>query len=360
MAKNILHIINDEKFTIGFINYMNDNLNNYNHYFIVVIDSKNKSDIDKYKMYNSIKNVTIIFSKKNIYSKVTKKLFDTSDMIIINGVFNMDYFLLKGSKKIYDKLYLYFWGGDFYYYKKNKVLSIKEKIKKVLLHRAIKKCSGLIFLIDYEYEKLSEIFPNNNKHYVAAMAPDFCNKIDYDYYLREKNDLNRILIGNSASETNQHFEVLTSLSHLKNENIEIICPLSYGNDDYRNRVIEKGIEIFGEKFIPITDFMPLDRYLKLVNTCKVGIFNNDRQQALGNINSMLLMGKKIYLRDDTSMYKNYIDMKIRVFNISDLKNITKEELFEFDFNVGRDNNIIVKDSYSKIKKQWEKIFNIKI
>ena len=147
------------------------------------------------------------------------------------------------------------------------------------------------------------------------------------------------------------------LEHLKDEDIKIICPLSYGDEKYREEVIKKGKEIFKEKFHPITEFMNYQQYLELLSKCSVGIFNNNRQQAMGNISALLKIGKKIYLRNNTSMWKEYEKNNLKIFNIEEVKNATSDELFHFDLGYKKMNynNMIKKES--RWAEQWKVILN---
>lgn len=104
-----------------------------------------------------------------------------------------------------------------------------------------------------------------------------------------------ILVGNSATLTNNHIEVFKMLANYDLADRKIIVPLSYGDADYRNIIVYYGQKIFGSKFQPIIDFMPLDDYNKLISTCSCAIMNNYRQQALGNIGAMLYGGSKLFL-----------------------------------------------------------------
>ena len=61
----------------------------------------------------------------------------------------------------------------------------------------------------------------------------------------------KILLGNSATESNQHKEAFELLEKYKNKNIKIYVPLSYGPEKYADEIEQLGMHIFGEKFIPM-------------------------------------------------------------------------------------------------------------
>ena len=120
-------------------------------------------------------------------------------------------------------------------------------------------------------------------------------------------------------------------------------------------MIIKGKELFGKKFIPLTEFMPFEKYLEFLGSIDIAIFLHKRQQAMGNIITLIGLGKKVYLRDDISTWNslNEINLKVFSFNNSDfsLELLRKEEIIE--------NNLIVNRNYSESKliEQWQKIFN---
>lgn len=223
-------------------------------------------------------------------------------------------------------------------------------------------CAGTINLINSDVEELCRIFPNNTKHFVAPMMGSPRRKLNFAE-IRQKhsqsNHTHRIIIGNSATNTNQHMKIFHVLEHLKNENITITCPLSYGSDDYRIEIIETGRKIFGRNFIPVTDFMSFEEYVNLLASCEAGIFNNNRQQAMGNISLLLRLGKKVYLREDTSMWKHYTqNMKYIVYPISELENITLHELVNFPPELAYNNIKIAEERANSnyAVEQWRKVF----
>ena len=154
-------------------------------------------------------------------------------------------------------------------------------------------------------------------------------------------------------------EILEKLQHLKKEDFTIVCPLSYGDEEYAKKVIEYGKEIFGEKFVPITNFMTLEEYMEFLSNCDVGIFNNNRQQAMGNINSMFRMGKKLYLREGTAMWKDYIKNNLKVYPVSELENIDYKNLFEFEEEQRFLNHQKMNERDKKFENGWNTILNDK-
>jgi hypothetical protein len=111
-----------------------------------------------------------------------------------------------------------------------------------------------------------------------------------------------ILAGNSASATNNHIELFEAIrDQVDLSGRKIITPLSYGEENYRKKVIEAGGRILGDSFFPLTSFMAVTDYLKIVKSCGFVAMNHRRQQAVGNVCMGMLAGAKIFLNDESPL-----------------------------------------------------------
>ena len=115
-----------------------------------------------------------------------------------------------------------------------------------------------------------------------------------------------ILLGNSASETNNHKEIFNILSRHDLKSRKVIVPLSYGSQEYRSKIIDIGKKLLGDSFVPIVDYMPLNEYSSIVASCNVVIMNHLRQQALGNIGTALYQGAHVYLDSSNPVYQFFM------------------------------------------------------
>ena len=91
----------------------------------------------------------------------------------------------------------------------------------------------------------------------------------------------------------------------------------------------------------------------------IGIFFNDRQQALGNIYALLGMGKKIFLRKDTSMWKGLKKKGYQVYLAEDIKNMSFEEFCEYNERDKKKNLYVSDNLYGKETDRiaWNTIFS---
>jgi dTDP-N-acetylfucosamine:lipid II N-acetylfucosaminyltransferase len=129
---------------------------------------------------------------------------------------------------------------------------------------------------------------------------------------------NDILIGNSASATNNHIEAINLLSSIELGDRKIVVPLSYGDDLYGDAIERYGNRLFGEKFMPIRRFMPIDEYNELISRCSIVIMNHRRQQALGTIYTILYYGAKLFMDHRSIVYEFFKRHGASVFPIQDM------------------------------------------
>lgn len=137
---------------------------------------------------------------------------------------------------------------------------------------------------------------------------------------------NDIMVGNSASATNNHEHVFELLGKLDLNGRRVVVPLSYsGRKEYVDAVLRKGRETLGESFQPLMEFMPLEDYNVQQARTSVAIFGNLRQEAVGNIIIALYLGAKVFLPKS-----NPVNGWARSHGlvIRDLEELTQHELDE--------------------------------
>ena len=169
----ILHILHyDIKFTVGYVNFMKIKMTEWDHTFIIA-----KAD-GKVECVNN-DNVYIV---NNFYEMIKrrqlKEVIKNANIIIISGVFSSYTAVSLFKKKDLNKIFLHFWGADFYDLREQSK-SIREKIKNMLKVYCCHKCAGLIFLIEGEYDKFREIVHVEKNYFIAPMPGDPLVRINY-------------------------------------------------------------------------------------------------------------------------------------------------------------------------------------
>lgn len=351
----ILHIVSGDKFTSGYINFMKKYIKREQQFLIIGKEYK-------YFFYDN-ENIEIVDRGRDlIQRKENREKIYGAVKIIISGVFDDVTYIALYRNKILKKVYLHFWGGDFYCLRdKISMVHVMSYMYRLFKLRCIKKCKAFIFLLDTEQAQFEKICKYRKQCLVAAMPEDPMEEIDYEELMNEENHRKtsekRILVGNSATKENHHIEVFKLLKRFEGKNIKVFVPLSYGNMEYKQEVMKKGREILGDIFVPIENYMDKKEYYRLLSSMDVGIFNNDRQQAMGNINIMLRIGKKLYLRKGTSMWESYLAMGAIINDIEELKNCSYEKMFSYDVK-DREKSIQAIEAKGEVKRnieQWEKI-----
>ena len=139
-----------------------------------------------------------------------------------------------------------------------------------------------------------------------------------------------VLIGNSASATNNHVDLWIQVKNHIPTGRRIIIPVAYGYKDYSNYIQSK-IHSNMHEIVFMKDFLSQKEYFEIVNTCSYAIFGMMRQQAMGNIYHCLFKGIKIFLYKDSLIYRFLIEDGFIVFAIEEIDNesfitpLTKEE-----------------------------------
>lgn len=353
--KSILHIVHRAKFTDGYIGFMTICMTDYDHRFIVTYGNNPIKSADQ-------DNVYVLAHNEDLTEQPQfQEMMCEADQIIVTGVFQRSAILrIPGS--VLDKTWFHFWGGDFYCYRE-KTSGLRDALQRRAMFHCFKKAAGLIFLIDGEAKAFSEITGiQMNKAYVAPMEgdPRESHAEMFRIVRNRKNDSDtvQILLGNSATKENQHIEALDVLQQFAQERMRIICPLSYGDAEYAKKIAEYGKRQFGNKFVPLMDYLSYEQYLDILASCDIGVFNNDRQQGMGNIFVLLAMGKKVFLRQDTSMWNNYCRKGYHLFPVSEIDMFSWDDFINYSTE-DKTNNIEVfdrEDHYIQAAKEWEKVF----
>lgn len=125
-----------------------------------------------------------------------------------------------------------------------------------------------------------------------------------------------IWVGNSASANGNHigiFKILSSFS----DDINIFCPISYGDKRFVDYIDIEGKKILGKKFSPLKEFLPVKKYYALFLNANSFVFGHYRQCAVGNILMALYFGGKCFFYKKNPLYQMYLDDGFSVYSIED-------------------------------------------
>lgn len=318
----VVHIFPVEKFTEPFVNFINSNFDFQSHRFYLYGNYKN----DCLSINNMI-NVNVFGRKLTLlFDRKLRRDLKNADSIVIHNFNELPVAIIISHLSIRKKCAVVFWGGDIYIHRQvlDGTRDAFVKVIEFLKKRALKGIPLFLTFCHNDYLLAKEWYGIDGEC-IDILYPSTVNKKEietiYDEKQKHEHQGIYILLGNSATASNQHIEALDFLRQYACYDINIYVPLAYGDMDYRDKVIEYGTSLFSDKFHPITNFMTPNEYATFLSFMDVAIFNNDRQQATGNIEIVAYLGAKVYLRPDTVMWDHYVNRdKRRFFSTFDIKN----------------------------------------
>ncbi|MDH5380865.1 MAG: TDP-N-acetylfucosamine:lipid II N-acetylfucosaminyltransferase [Cyclobacteriaceae bacterium] len=333
-AIKTLHIIFPEKFFNNYIEFVNRNFEEEDHLFISLKSSK------QYKQFSNLKYLKY-YRWGFLYYWEMYKYVAKSDKVILHSLqkSKVIYFFYL-FKKFRSKCYWYLWGGDLYYRLDKQGQANLLNWKNRWFGSLVRDLGGIATHFAGDVDLARKAFSFCGEHIHCFLYP---SNIFPGSDLENKTSSKLVIqVGNSSHVSNSHEEVLEKLAYLKEEDIEIICPLSYGDKKNAKKIIGMGKRIFGDKFTAITNFMPLAAYLDLISKVDIAIFNHWRQQGSGNLISLVGMGKTVYIREDISTWKMFQDLGIKVISFNNFQQV---ELLNADEK--RANNQIISNYFNE-------------
>ena len=363
----IVHLFNDEKFVNSTIENFEGVVKNKNRYIILTNNTLLKyvsphKKIEKMKTSNL--NLDCIYKNCNL--------------LIIHFLTSTKLYILK-YKPRHTKVLWSVWGSDAYNHFSHQDFyeSHTKEILKKSVYQSIRfsKIYTLYHLLRYKVRPIREEKINLKKiDFICTVIPyefeiitkEFdlqVEQIDYNYSVNEFKNIslptlgNAVLVGNSATLTNNHLDVFEIIRNL---NKKIIVPLNYGAigyKDYKKNIITNGKNKFKNNFNAIESFINKDEYDKILKSCNTMIMYHIRQQGLGNIYMALYLGIRLFLNKKSVTYKYLKDIGMIVF---DLQKDTELVGIELN-NKQKENNkiLVIKMFGSKaIKNKINKIIKL--
>lgn len=342
----IVHIMGNDKFAQGYINLINKEFDCDNHLFLLLDFGSNVS----YPRMDDLKNVMYISKSCSDLYKIVK-YSKKAEKIIFHGLFSklvMAIICIGGFSK---KTYCALWGGDLYKYGK------ESKIEFGMKHHIISKSRGIVMELEDDYYLAQKWYGASCPYFNCMLY--LSNIVDNDektYFVKQVDDPLVIQIGNSADPSNRHEIVLDELMKYKNENIRLLLPLSYGEKKYAEEIISYAKGIYGKKVEALKEFMPLEQYLRILDSVDVAIFAHKRQQGLGNILTLLSKGKKVYVPSEVTVFQSLSRLGIKIFDTNNIDDNIFEKLNEEDIKSNKE-KVLQISNINKLISDWKAVFD---
>lgn len=352
MIKNqrILHIFDNETIVKHTI-LLFEKLVEFNQHYVIIINADYICD----KNFNNNKNIFHVVLNKNTPNELAA-IINNYDVIFFQA---LSYIKAKVLLKyrFSNKIFVWgLWGYDLYnfvaYKNSNEKLfnnykkpTLAGKIRdfyayNVVYKYAIKKIDYCLFLLESDYLLLKKTLKIKAKWVSNCYQTiEQITKEVQDF----KTDGNSILIGNSSNASNKHAYIFNKLNSAMGR--KVICPLNYGDSEYRMNIVEVGKEKYKDSFFPLEEYLPFSLYLQLIRECSVTIMAHERQQAFGTILLMLYGGSKVYLSELSPLFNYLLMSGFAVFSIE--KDLNENSLHELDAENKYKNKLIAINMFNE-------------
>jgi len=390
----IIHVFNDDKFVDPAISIMEYSFPNQSEYYVIQnndcdfkyvkscnVKQLRLSTLEDYQAFvdNLVKDTSqVIFFHALDFIKQRIVFFLPDSMIKVWLIWGYD---LYGnwqlfSNKLYEKETLKIVGKEttslkyqlianyfsFWLFHKTlkKKLWLPKRVIAILnsnfyttFYQASEKIDFVIPVIPDEYAFIDKLkIEPKLSTFSYATLEDLLKDTVVENVLQSKN----ILIGNSADPSNNHLEVFSKIAKYNFGDRKLIVPLSYGGTpEYKEFVIAKGKALFGDNFVPLLDFMTLEKYNQILSSCGFVIFNHIRQQGVGNVIALGYLGAKLFLNSKSPVL-HYLSRQ--GMQLCDIDTITEAQLSEnLNFDSLKRNRTVLSNEYSQ-EAVHQKILNL--
>ena len=106
--------------------------------------------------------------------------------------------------------------------------------------------------------------------------------------------------------------------------------------------------------------MPKEEYVNHLASVNIYISNQNRQQGNGNATFIHSLGGKVFLKSDTSVYKKYNSIGMKIFDTYKIKDMNFKEFCAFNETEKQKSISILKERMkdeTKVK-QWREFFEV--
>ena len=344
-----LHIFNDPKFSVDYFSFLRSN----------------GVSLDQHQLFHyrcDQRNDQQFGSMRKTFSRSFFSLWPNLKLLV--RMFESKKIIVHGLASPYLLFYLYlfpflrnrvFWamhGKDLYFFRTLKRVRFYHRLYEFFRKKVLREIR-VVISDNHEDVKLLRLWYGSNAKVFASFTypSNFFRPNQQSAPTKAENPF-RILVGNSADPANDHQRAFEILAGFPKQAIKLFAPLSYGDPAYRAEVVREGKARFGESFEPMTEFLSREEYNRFLTSIDAGLFTNTRQQGMGNIISLLGMGKKVYINPEVSSWRFFGSLGLTLYSCEEFS------LNRCEPEVAAGNREIVKNYYSEanLLKQWQEIF----
>ena len=286
-----------------------------------------------------------------------------NDIIILHSFsYKLLYFLLPLlGREILHRIVMICWGRE-----TELEGGPRGKLKKFLKHSFFSRFHRVIALDSSDAKKLKENYGLDNitvcPYPLWPILENICTAEDVAERYSSRLLPTKVIVGSNGSKLNRHIDCLRLLERYRNQDVQIVCPFGYRNDNaaYTNEVASYGQKAFGDKFVLVEQFIPIEQYVSLLKSADIFIIHCERQRALFNIYAFLFQGKKIYVPRNTELKSWLNELEVKTFDIEFIADESYEEFSaKLDYDTALSNIINARKilSNDRIYQVWSEIYS---
>lgn len=354
-----IDIIPDEKFIVPLVEILKKISNLQEHLFVIdIVNGSNWND--RYNLWEfylelakSYHNVYVLDDEyRGSGMDISKQLESVKDkfaqckkIVLHSGVLNSEFgmFFEKHVEWLSQKAVWIPWGAEANYtdeckYKQN----VLQNVASVVLPKQKVISQGLMD----NYSIKNEQWISTSIHYAPEIFMEDKNT--------KKNEVGRgtvkILLGTYATSLLLHEKALSYLEKFMNEDIVIYCPMSYGDMEYKKKIMECGSRLFGKKFISIEEYLSTNELNHLLNEIDIAIMPIVSRCSATVMRMLLKKNKKIYVIDKERVWADFVQQG---FWFEDFESLKQEKYEQFSYNRNKEKNQNIVVSFLEEEKFWE-------
>lgn len=324
-----IHIMFNDKFGKAWVDFVNKNFDTEEHLFLC------KRWFDEFPFPQG-KNVIEIKSLQGLDLSNAEKIFCHS---FFDG--ELVEYLYAHQDILKQKAYWIIWGGDLYEAPRD------EKNDFV-------RANVYAYITGGDRDIVTKVYGSGQKRFFSA---SYIFPVNLDMLnSTKKSQREKLVIQINNSSDVSTLEMLDVLAKFKDENIIIKTILSYGNLEFKDEIIKKGKRVFRDKFEYLDKILPPDKYAQHLANIDILILNQNRQQGVGNTQSSLYLGNKVFIRSDVTTYKDFNSCGIKIYDSKEIINLDFNEFINYPEKEA--NKQIVKNFIDEtiLQISWKQIF----
>lgn len=212
----------------------------------------------------------------------------------------------------------------------------KQQLRKQYLEK-LETIRRINYLVLPEHAKeevrlVKELYPGcKAEHRIGTFDQNFeISKCIPLQNIPSQNDSLKVLLGNSADPAGNQLDAIHYLQKRVKESFLVYCLLSYGDRDASEWICDYGRSCLGDRFFPIGEYMEKNQYVRFLNEMDIVVMYHNRQQAAGAIMTALSLGKPVFIKAQSPLFKQLSDIGIKaIYNVERMHSINlRDAIYE--------------------------------